>query len=266
VLGSLVESASSAAQARTLYRLKRAQQALWACRKGGKRHQRARRRVARLHELIRRQRRNHGHQLSARLVTDYDLLAVEDLRITNMTRSARGTLDAPGTNVAAKAGLNRSILDAGWGQLIDLLTYKAEGAGRTLVRVAAKHTSQTCARCGAIDAASRPNRDHFACTTCGHTAHPDANAAQVVPAIATGRLSLSRPPPTTRPGSGHRDAAWAADRGVANPVSTHAGRTGPVGEHPCPKKELQVRVGSTTGASPAVRGNGPGGLSSPPRG
>ena len=179
---------------RSRRRLERAQQALAACEKGSNRRQRARRRVARVHEQIRQQRRQHAHQLSARLVANYDLIAVENLRVTMMTRSARGTRESPGNNVAAKAGLNRSILDAGWGQLVNMLTYKAEGAGRKLVRVAAPYTSQTCARCGATDPASRPDRDHFACTSCGHTAHADANGAQVILAIATGRIAISRPP------------------------------------------------------------------------
>lgn len=127
------------------------------------------------------------------------------LRVRNMTRSAQGTVEAPGTNVGAKASLNRTILDAGWGQLANLLTYKAEGAGRELVRVA-RHTSQTCARCGAIDPASRPDRDHFACTTCGHSIHPDANAAQVIlsRAMAGSRVDHDEPGPgratATQPG------------------------------------------------------------------
>ena len=203
-----------------LHRLERAQRALASCQKGSNRRHRARRRVARLHEQVRQQRRQLAHQLSARLVANYDLIAVEDLRIGNMTRSARGTLEAPGTNVAAKAGLNRSILDAGWGQLVNLLTYKAEGAGRKLVRVPARHTSQTCASCGATDPASRPERDRFGCTTCGYTAHADANAAQVILAVAQGRITITRPPPNyRRPGSGQCDAAWtAADREVASPA------------------------------------------------
>ena len=205
--GTVELVANPAPLTRALRRLERAQQALGACQKGSNRRRRARRRVSRLHEQVRQVRRQHAHQLSARLVADYDLIAVEDLRIPNMIRSARGTLEAPGTNVAAKAGLNRSILDAGWGQLVNLLTYKAEGAGRKLVRVAAPHTSQTCAACGATDPANRPDRDHFSCTRCGHTAHPDGNAAQVILAVATGHLTISRPPPALRPGSGHRDAA-----------------------------------------------------------
>ena len=205
--GAVELVANPAPLTQVLHRLERAQQALAACQKGSNRRRRARRRVARLHEQVRQRRRQHAHQLSARLVADYDVIAVEDLRIPNMTRSARGTVEAPGRSVAAKSGLNRSIHDAGWGQLVNLLTYKAEGAGRQLVRVPAPHTSQTCAACGATDPASRPDRAHFSCTTCGHTNHSDANAAQVILAIATGRLTITRPPPTQRPGSGHRDAA-----------------------------------------------------------
>jgi putative transposase len=205
--GAVELVANPAPLTRALRRLEAAQQALAACQKGSNRRRRARHRVTRIHQQARQLRRQSAHQLSARLVKSYDVIAIEDLRITNMTRSARGTLDAPGTNVAAKAGLNRSILDAGWGQLVHMLTYKAEGAGRKLVRVAAHHTSQTCARCGATDPASRPDRDHFACTTCDHAAHADANAALVILAVATGRIVISRPPPTSRPGSGHRDAA-----------------------------------------------------------
>ena len=199
--------ANPAPLTRALRRLQRAQQTLAVCQKGSNRRRRARRRVARLHEQIRQQRRQHAHQLSARLVANYDLIAVEDLRIPNMTRSARGIIEAPGRGVAAKSGLNRSIHDAGWGQLVNLLTYKAGGAGRKLVRVPAAQTSQTCAACGGTDPASRPDRDHFTCTACGLSAHPDANAAQVILAIATGSLIIPRPPPVQRPGSGHRDAA-----------------------------------------------------------
>ena len=216
--GAVELVANPAPLTRALHQLGRTQQALAACQKGSNRRDRARRRVARLHEQVRQQRRQHAHQLSARLVADYDLIAIEDLRIPNMTRSARGSVEAPGRGVAAKSGLNRSIQDAGWGQLVNLLTYKAEGAGRQLVRVPARHTSQTCATCGATDPASRPDRIHFSCTACGHTAHPDANAARVILAIATGRLTITRLPPAKRPGSGHRDAVRpAADREVTNP-------------------------------------------------
>jgi putative transposase len=189
-------------------RLTRAQQALAACSKTGRhdagRRWRARTRVARIHEQMRAQRKNAAHQLSARLVRDFDVIAVEDLHVARMTRSAKGTLEQPGHNVAAKAGLNRSILDAGWGQLARLLAYKAASAGREVLRVPASGTSQTCAACGYRDRRSRVNRDRFCCVACGHEDHADANAAAAI--LAAG-LARSRPEPGHQPVTAGHDAA-----------------------------------------------------------
>lgn len=207
---------------RALARLESAQKAVAACQKTGRRDGRGRRatanaRVARLHRLAKDQRRNHGHQLSAALVAGYDMIGIEDLHITNMTRSAKGSVELPGTRVAAKSGLNRSILDAGWGQFARMITYKAEGAGRTIVRVPAPYTSQTCARCGHRDPASRSTRDLFLCTNsaCRNRTHADANAAEVVLAVATGRFTIDAPSGrrrrSTRPGSGHPPATGGRD-------------------------------------------------------
>jgi putative transposase len=85
-------------------------------------------------------------------------------------------VDQPGTNVAAKAGLNRSILDAGWGVFLNALRAKAESAGRVVVEVDPRNTSRTCSRCGHCARENR-NREAFRCLTCGHTAHADVNAA-----------------------------------------------------------------------------------------
>jgi len=205
---------------RKLAELERAQQALAACKKtdrrdGGRRNK-AKVRVTRLHRQVRDARRDFNHQLSRRLVDAFDEVFFEDLTIANMTRSAKGTLEEPGTNVAAKSGLNRSILDAGWGQLVEFTSYKAASAGRKVSKVKAPYTSQTCASCGHTDPASRVTRDHFCCTACGHVDHADANAARVVLAVGEGRLKLKQPRgrrQKSRPGSGHppvtagRDAA-----------------------------------------------------------
>ena len=123
--------------------------------------------------------RNRGdeHQLTAAIVQVYDFIAVEDLRIRNMTRSAAGTLEEPGRNVAAKSGLNRSILDQSWGRIYDTIEYKAASAGKRFVRVPPAHTSQTCSACGAIDAASRQSQAVFHCISCGHVGNADVNAA-----------------------------------------------------------------------------------------
>ena len=91
-----------------------------------------------------------------------------------MTRSARGTRKNPGTNVQAKAGLNRAILETGWSSLRAMLAYKAP----RLIAVDPRHTSQTCAACGHVDARSRPSQAHFHCVRCAHEDHADLNAAR----------------------------------------------------------------------------------------
>jgi transposase len=93
-------------------------------------------------------------------------------------RPVAGTADNPGTNVAAKSGLNKSILDAGWGVFLSVLRAKAESAGRLIVEVDARCTSQRCARCGHTAAANRISQAAFRCLACGHRAHADQNAAQ----------------------------------------------------------------------------------------
>ena len=138
----------------------------------------ARERVAGVHRKIRRQRLDFAHKTARKLVPDHDLIAHEALRIVNMTRSASGTLQAPGINVAAKAGLNRSILDARWGVFLNVLRAKAESAGRVTVEVDARYTSQRCARCGHTAAENRLSQAIFRCQSCSHTAHADQNAAE----------------------------------------------------------------------------------------
>ena len=132
-------------------KLARAQRALSTKKRGSNRRKRAVERVAATHRNVRNQRKDLSHKLSRRLVNDYDLIAVEDLAVKKMVRSPRPRPDAQGgfeTNGArAKAGLNRSIHDAGWRVLLSFVAYKAEDAGRELVAVDPRHTSQTCSRC-----------------------------------------------------------------------------------------------------------------------
>ena len=161
-------------------RLAGAHQLVAGRRRGSSRRRRAGERVERLHRKIRNQRRDFLHKLSRSLVNDHDLIAVEKLAITNMTRRPKPMPDDLGgfapNGAAAKSGLNQSILDAGWGTLITMLTYKAEDAGRYLVAVNSRHTSQTCSHCGQVDRDSR-HRTVFRCVGCGHEAHADVNAA-----------------------------------------------------------------------------------------
>jgi len=92
-----------------------AQRALSRCKRGSNRRRKVRARVAAIHAKVGRQRLDHAHKVANSLVARHDVICHESLRIRNMSRSASGTVEAPGTNVAQKAGLNRSILDAGWG-------------------------------------------------------------------------------------------------------------------------------------------------------
>ncbi|MFI7452018.1 RNA-guided endonuclease InsQ/TnpB family protein [Nonomuraea sp. NPDC049714] len=158
-------------------RLAAAQRDLARKKRGSKRRRKAVARVAALHAKVRRQRLDGAHKAALALVRAYDVIAHEDLRITSMTRSASGTLQAPGRNVAAKSGLNRSILDAGWGVFLTILSHKAESAGRELIAVNPAGTSRRCAECGHCAKENRVSQAEFACTACGHAAHADVNAA-----------------------------------------------------------------------------------------
>jgi putative transposase len=156
-------------------RLASAQQTLAGKKRGSNNRRRQRAVVASRHRKIARQRRDFHHQVARRLVTAYDVIVIEDLTVKNMSRSAAGTLEAPGTNVAAKRGLNRSILDAGWAQFATILTGKAEEAGRRLIKVNPRRTSQMHSVCGLR---GTRNGVVFWCSHCSIPEHADVNAAR----------------------------------------------------------------------------------------
>jgi putative transposase len=142
-----------------------AQRAVATCRPGSGNRRRARRRVAKLHKKIANRRRDFHHQIAHKLIDSCDVIAVEDLAINNMTRSAAGTIQQPGHGVSAKASLNRLILDAGWGQFLKILVAKAEGAGRRVIKVNPSRTSIMCHRCRTHCA--RPRQDTVVCPVHG---------------------------------------------------------------------------------------------------
>ena len=126
--------------------------------------------------------RNACHRVTTALVRVYGRIAVEDLRVPNMTRSARGTREEPGRGVAAKRALNRRILEQSWGRILGQISYKAEWAGRDLVRVDPAYTSRSCSGCGA----STPQRRYrvYDCPRCGLVLDRDVNAARNILARA----------------------------------------------------------------------------------
>jgi putative transposase len=171
---------------------RKARQITWAKRhNGGCYSNRLRRTINEISKLRARQARRRDdftNKLTTDLAKRHGFVAIEDLRVKGMTGSARGNAERPGTNVTAKAGLNREILDNTWGMRRRQLAYKCPMFGSELVIVPAYGTSQTCAECGRRDPANRPGCGRtFACQHCGHLDHADRNAALVIETRAAGR-------------------------------------------------------------------------------
>lgn len=153
----------------------------------------AKQRVAKLHAKIKHQRSDFWHKISYTYAgEEHKTIIVEALKIKNMTASASGTLDDPGTNVAQKRGLNKSILDVGWGQLFTLLGYKQVERGGELIKVNPAYSSQTCSQCMYVDAGNRLTQSEFKCVKCGYVSNADTNAAKVLLHRGTHGLSLRR--------------------------------------------------------------------------
>jgi putative transposase len=159
------------AQARIAHLQRRKERA----RPGSGNRNRRRRTLAKEWRKVRNRRRDFHHKTARALVDTYDVLALENLNVHNLTASAHGTMEEPGRNVAQKAGLNRSILDAGWGQFTSILAAKAESAGRRVVHVEPGYTSLACHACGAR--CTRPRQDTVVCPNCGEQ-DADRNGAR----------------------------------------------------------------------------------------
>lgn len=175
--GGFVENPKHAEAMQT--RMARAQRTLARRVIGSNNREKAKRKVARLYRKIRRQREHTLHVASKHYAKNHGVVIVEDLKIQSMMKSAKGTVEAPGINVAQKRGLNRQISRAAWGKLKRMIEYKVEPEGGRLLKVPAPYSSQECAECHHIDAASRPSQAVFACTACNHTDNADTNAARV---------------------------------------------------------------------------------------
>ncbi|MBT2536273.1 transposase [Arthrobacter sp. ISL-69] len=164
----------------SLSRLADAQRALQRCHLGSNRRRKSRERVTASYRKVRNQRTDHLHKAAHRLVAVYDTIVAEDLKIADMTRRAAPRPDGTGTYLpnggSSKTGLNRSILDAGWGIFLNMIRAKAESAGRQFIQVNPAYTSRTCSQCGHRDAANR-NGKVFLCLSCGHRDDADINAA-----------------------------------------------------------------------------------------
>lgn len=137
----------------------------------------AKAKFSRLQRKVANLRNDMLHKASTTISQNHAVVVMEDLRITNMSASAKGTLTEPGTNVRAKSGLNRRILDQGWGEFRRQIGYKLAWSGGTLLLVDPRDTSRTCAQCGYVSRENRQTQAAFRCIACGHATNADTNAA-----------------------------------------------------------------------------------------
>jgi putative transposase len=126
-------------------------------------------------------RNDFAHKTSKDLVEGpVSLLVFEDLNIKNMTASAKGTAEEPGKNVRQKAGLNRSILNSGWGKIRSYTQYKGLRKNKLTITIPAHYSSQECSRCGFTHKDNRPSQAEFICQACGFMCNADFNASFVI--------------------------------------------------------------------------------------
>ncbi len=163
--------------ARELSKLRTKAQQLSRKKKGSNNRAKAKAKIARQNLRIANMRKDFLHKLS-RSYSENQTVAVEDLKIKNMTKATKGTIEKPGKNVAQKRCLNRAIIQQSWGMFFELLEYKLHERGGQLIKVDPKHTSQICNKCGHISKENRRSQEKFVCTACGHSANADTNAAK----------------------------------------------------------------------------------------
>jgi len=194
------------------------------CRRGSANRRRAAERLARQHARIAHLRRDHLHQLTTRLAKSHGRIVIEDLNVAGMSRSARGSVKAPGRHVRAKSGLSRSLADASFGELRRMLTYKCRWYGAELL-VAGRFfaSSKTCSHCGTVTENLSLADRTFHCAACGLLLDRDLNAAinlagWVHPAVA--------------PSAGETENAWP-----------RGGQTGPRPARPDPRVPAEACFG-----------------------
>jgi putative transposase len=149
----------------------------------------AKSKVQNLHSRIANIRRDYLHKVSTTISKNHAMIVIEDLKVSNMSKSAAGTESQPGRNVRAKSGLNRSILDQGWYELRRQLEYKQLWRGGQVLAINPAYTSQKCTCCGHTAKENRQSQSQFACLECGYTANADINGARNI--LAAGHVALA---------------------------------------------------------------------------
>ena len=151
--------------------------------------QKQKRKIQRLHSCIANIRRDYLHKVTTTVSKNHAMIVIEDLKVSNMSKSAAGTVSQPRRNVRAKSGLNRSILDQGWYEMRRQLEYKQLWRGGQVLAVPPAYTSQRCACCGHTAKENRLSQSKFRCQVCGYTANADVNGARNI--LAAGHAVLA---------------------------------------------------------------------------
>ncbi len=163
----------------------KAQKVLSRRKKGSQNRQKAKKALAKKHLKLKNKRNDFLHKITKKL-SENQTIAVENLKIKNMSKQAKGSVENPNMRGSAKRGLNRSILQQSWGKFFELLEYKLERNGGKLIRVDPKFTSQKCSRCDHIEKENRRSQALFACLKCKYTSNADYNASvNILNAIGT---------------------------------------------------------------------------------
>ena len=147
------------------------------------------RKIQKLHHHIANIRHDYLHKITTSISKSHAMIACEDLKVANMSKSASGSMEKKGKNVKAKSGLNKSILDQGWGMMVNMLEYKQQWQGGLLIKVNPRYTSQTCFKCKHVAKENRRTQAKFECVECGYIANADVNAARNI--LAAGHAVLS---------------------------------------------------------------------------
>jgi len=146
--------------------------------------------IQKLHSKAANIRNDYLHKVSTEICKNHAMIFIEDLKVSNMSKSAKGTQEQHGKNVKAKSGLNKSILDQGWYKFRNQLEYKSYWQGGVVVAVEPRYTSQTCSNCGNKAKESRLTQSSFVCVSCGFEVNADVNAARNVLAAGLSRVGL----------------------------------------------------------------------------
>lgn len=169
--------------------LRKAQRAMSRKVKFSNNWKKAKAKIQRLHVRISHVRQDALHKASHAISKNHALVCVEDLPVKNMSKSASGGVEHPGKNVRAKSGLNKAILDQGWGEFRRQLDYKLACNGGQLIAVAPKNTSRTCPSCGHVSADNRKTQARFVCVACGFAENADLVGA--INVLAAGHAVLA---------------------------------------------------------------------------